>query len=174
MDTMELTKIVGAVCGALLILLLGKWAAETIYHVGGGHGGHGEEHAQAYTIEVEEDVSEDVAEEGPSIMDLLASADTAKGEKVFKKCAACHKLADGENGVGPHLFGVVDRAIAAVDGYGYSGPMADFGGNWDAETLNAFLAAPKKYISGTKMSFNGLKKDEDRANLIAYLQTIGG
>ncbi len=172
MDTMELTKIVGGLCGALLILLLGKWGAETLYHVGGGHG---DDHAQAYVIEVEEaSDGDDVAEEGPSIMELLASADVAKGEKVFKKCAACHKLEDGANGTGPHLYGVVDRAIGGIDGYGYSSAMAGFGGNWDAETFNAFLTAPKKYISGTKMSFNGLKKDTDRANLIAYLQTIGG
>lgn len=172
MDTMELTKIVGGLCGALLILLLGKWAAETIYHVGGGHG---DDHAQAYSIEVVEDSADDEpAEEGPSITELLASADVAKGESVFKKCAACHKLEDGANGVGPHLFGIIDRAIGGIDGYGYSSAMADFGGNWDAETINAFLAAPKKYVSGTKMSFNGLKKDTDRANLIAYLQTIGG
>ena len=171
MDTMELTKIVGGLCGALLILLLGKWAAEELYHVGGGHGG---DHAQAYTIEVEETGGDEVADEGPSIEELLASADVAKGEGVFKKCGACHKLEDGVNGTGPHLYGVMGRAIGAVDGYGYSSAMAEFGGAWDAETMSAFLAAPKKYISGTKMGFAGLKKDTDRANLIAYLQTIGG
>ena len=172
MDTMELTKIVGGLCGALLILLLGKWAGETIYHVG-GHG-HGDDHAQAYVIEVEDAGADEVAEEGPSMMELLASADLAKGEKVFGKCKSCHKLADGDNGTGPHLYGVIDRAIGGVDGYGYSSAMAEFGGNWDVETLSGFLAAPKKYMSGTKMGFAGLKKDTDRANLIAYLQTIGG
>ncbi len=170
MDTMELTKIVGALCGALLILLLGKWAAETIYHVGGhGHG----EMAQAYSIEVEDSGAEEVVEEGPSIMELMASADVEKGEGVYRKCASCHELADGENGTGPHLFGVVDRPIGAVDGYSYSSAMAEFGGTWDPETLSAFLAAPKKYLKGTKMGFGGLKKDTDRADLIAYLQTIG-
>lgn len=173
MDTMEITKIVGGLCGALLFLLLGKWAAETIYHVGGGHGDHGDV-AQAYSIEVEEVETADAAEEGPSLDELLAVADLAKGEKVFKKCSSCHALADGDNGTGPHLYSIVGREIAAVDGYGFSSALADLGGVWGPEELDGFLAAPKSYAPGTKMGFNGLKKDADRANLIAYLQTIGG
>lgn len=171
MDTMELTKIVGGLCGALLVLLLGKWAAETIYHVGGGHG---DDLAQAYTIEVEETGGDEVAEEGPSIEELLASADVAKGEKVFGKCKACHKLEDGANGTGPHLFAVVGRPVAAVGEFNYSAALTTLGGDWTPEALSGFLANPKKYAAGTKMSFGGLKKDTDRANLIAYLQTIGG
>ncbi len=175
MDTMEITKIVGGLCGALLILLLGKWAAETIYHVG-GHGGHGDhgEVAQAYSIEVEDEGGEEVADAGPSIEELLASADVAKGEKVFGKCKACHKLEDGANGTGPHLYGVVGRTVAQIGGFSYSGALSDLGGEWSAEALNGFLTNPKKYAPGTSMGFAGLKKDEDRANLIAYLQTIGG
>ena len=172
MDTMELTKIVGSLCGALLILMLGNWAAETIYHVGDSHG-HGDV-AQAYSIEVEDSGAEDVAEEGPSIEEVLASADVAKGEKVFKKCAACHKLEDGANGTGPHLYSVVGRAIGGIDGFGYSSVLAENGGVWDAQALDGFLAAPKQWAPGTKMSFNGLKKIQDRADLIAYLETIGG
>jgi len=172
MDTMEITKIVGGLCGALLILLLGKWGAETLYHVG-GHG-HGDDHAQAYSIEVvEDDVAQEV-EEGPSFAELLAAADLAKGEKVFGKCKACHKLEDGSNGTGPHLYSIVGRAIGGVDGYGYSSAAAEVGGDWTPEALSGFLENPKKYLPGTKMSFAGLKKDTDRANLIAYLQTIGG
>lgn len=171
MDTMELTKIVGGLCGALLILLLGKWAAETIYHVGGD--GHGDV-AQAYSIEVEEEVTADAGDEGPSLEELLASADVAKGEKVFKKCGACHKLEDGVNGTGPHLFGLVGREVAAVGGYEFSGALAGLGGAWNPQELDGFLANPKKYAPGTKMSFAGLKKGTDRANLIAYLQSIGG
>jgi cytochrome c len=95
------------------------------------------------------------------------------GEKVFGKCKACHKI-DGSNGTGPHLDGVMGRAVGSVDGFGYSDGMKAHGGNWDPEALNAFLENPKGNVPGTKMSFAGLPKPEDRANLIAYLQSLGG
>ena len=176
MDTMDYTKIVGGLCGALLVLLLVSWAGEGIYHVGGsgGHGaddGHGGGATHAYIIEVDE-APEGPAEEGPSIEELLASADIAKGEKAFGKCKACHKLEDGANGTGPHLFAIFDRPIGGVDGFGYSGTLADLGGTWGVAELDGFIANPKKWAPGTKMTFAGLKKIADRANLIAYLQTI--
>ena len=171
MDTMELTKIVGSVCGALLALLLIAWGAEELYHVGGGHGG--EAHA-AYIIEVEEDGGGAEAEEEIPFAELLAAADIGKGEKVFGKCKACHKLGDGDNGTGPHLYSVVGRAIGGIDGYKYSGTLAELGGTWGVDELDGFLEDPKGYAPKTKMSFKGLKKPQDRANLIAYLQTIGG
>ncbi|MCW3783363.1 c-type cytochrome [Defluviimonas salinarum] len=173
-DTMTVTKAGGALCGAFLIFLLGKWAAESLYHTApAAHGG--EEVAQAYTIDTgaEAGGGEAAAEEGPDFATLLASADAAAGEKVFGKCKACHKL-DGSNGTGPHLDGVVNRAVGAVAGFGYSDAMAGHGGTWDPETLSAFLEDPKGNVAGTKMSFAGLKKPEDRANLIAYLQSLGG
>ncbi|MGR3713352.1 MAG: c-type cytochrome [Shimia sp.] len=174
-DTMTMTKAVGAVCGALLIFLLGSWAAESIYHTGPsghGHDGHAE---QAYVIEVEgDDGPAAEVEEGPSLEELMASADADKGAKVFSKCKACHKLEDGNNGLGPHLYGVVDRAVGAVDGFGYSGALVAVAQTWSPENLNEFLTNPKGFAPGTKMSFSGLRKDTDRANLIAYLQTIGG
>lgn len=183
MNTMEITKIVGAACGALLIYLLVNWAGEILYHVesGDGHGAaeaHGDDHGSgavktAYVIEVAEETTAGAAkEEGPTIEEALASADIEKGAKVFSKCKACHKLDDGANGVGPHLFGVVDRDIAVVDGFGYSKTLTGLEGNWDLAALNGFLTSPKKYAAGTKMSFSGLKKITDRANLIAYLETI--
>ena len=184
MDTMEWTKIVGAVCGALLIYLLTVTAADSLFlsHGGGDHGkSHGEAHgdekvaavtpASIYAIE-EEDAGDAVAEEGPSFEELLAAADASKGERVFAKCKSCHKLADGENGTGPHLFAVVDREIGVVDGFAYSSAMAGLGGVWDNAALDAFLENPKGYVSGTKMSFAGLKKPTDRADLIAYLATV--
>ena len=114
MDTMELTKIVGSICGALLALLLVAWGAETLYHVGGdGHGdGHGGEAKVAYVIEVEEDAGADSGDaDVVPFADLLAAADIGKGEKVFGKCKACHKLEDGANGTGPHLYAIVDRPL---------------------------------------------------------------
>jgi cytochrome c len=164
-DTMTLTKIGGGVFGALLILLLGKWAAEEIYHMDS----HGE---AAYVIEVEgaDDGAEEVAE--VNIEELIASADIGKGAKVFKKCGACHKLEDGVNGVGPSLYGVVGRDVGSSDGFGYSGVLAGLEGDWTAQALDGFLAKPKAYAPGTTMGFAGLKKPQDRANLIAYLDSL--
>ncbi|MEP5762075.1 MAG: cytochrome c family protein [Litoreibacter sp.] len=172
-DTMTFTKILGALCGSLLIFLLGSWAAEAIYHGGGGHGD--EEHAQGYLIEVVE--AEGAVEEEVEEIDfaaMMVEADAAKGEKIFSKCKACHKLDDGANGTGPHLFGVVNRDIGNVDGFGYSDDLASNGGTWDHDALNEFLENPKGWAPGTKMGFGGIKKPTDRANLIAYLETIGG
>lgn len=175
MNTMEITKIVGALCGALLIYLLVNWAGESMYHVqAAAHGGdgHGEGATDAYVIEVAAAGQAEVEEEGPPFAEVLATADAGKGEKVFSKCKACHKLDDGANGTGPHLFNIVDRAMTSIDGFAYSGAFTELSGNWTPEELSAFLANPKKYAPGTKMTFAGLKKIDDRANLIAYLQTI--
>jgi cytochrome c len=169
---MTSTKIIGAFCGALLILMLGKWAAELLYTTGGGHG---EAHAAGYVIEVEGGESTAAAEEdGPSFEEMLAAADLGKGAKVFSKCKACHKVEDGVHATGPSLYGVVGRAIGGTDFGSYSGKLEQAGAAWDVETLNAFLAAPKKTAPGTSMSFGGLKKDADRANLIAYLDSLDG
>ncbi len=175
-DTMTITKAAGALIGSLLFLLLMTWAASGIYHIGtsGGHG-EGEEHAQAYTIAVEEAGGGEAAaaEEGPDFATVMASADAAAGEKVFGKCKACHKL-DGADGTGPHLNGVVDRAVASVSGFGYSDGMkahAAEAPNWTPEALEHFLLNPKAAVKGTKMAFAGLPKVQDRANLIAYLQS---
>lgn len=167
MDTMTLTKASAGFLGAFLVFLLGKWAAEGLYHMDS----HGE---ASYVIEVEEaGGGEEVAE--VSFDELYAAADPAKGEKVFKKCSACHKLEDGANSTGPYLYGVVDRPIASVAGFGYSGAltaMADTA--WTPEELDAFLTKPSSYAKGTSMSFAGLKKQKDRVNLIAYLQGLDG
>ncbi len=173
-DTMTFTKVLGGFCGAFLIYLLGGWAAETLYHTApAAHGDdHGDGHGQAYVIEVEGDDHAEEEEEGPDLATLIAEADVEKGAKVFSKCKACHKLEDGANGTGPHLFNVVNRAKGGIDGFGYSATLAEMGGEWDYEALDAFFANPKGYVKGTKMSFSGLKKDKDRANLIAYLETI--
>ncbi|MBW6417974.1 cytochrome c family protein [Celeribacter sp. PS-C1] len=170
-NTMTLTKIVGGVCGTFLIFLLGNWAATSIYAMDAT--GHDGEHAQAYVIATGDDeaVEEDVVE--VSFEELLASADPAKGEKVFGKCKACHKV-DGSNGTGPHLDGVFGRDVAAVGDFAYSDAMVGHGGAWTAEALSEFLADPKGVVPGTKMSFAGLKKVEDRADIVAYLQSISG
>jgi len=130
----------------------------------------------AYVIEVPEATDVAAAEPqdtGPEpILALLASADVAAGEKLAKKCTACHVFeAGGAAKVGPAIWGIVNKAKASADGYSYSSALAGFGGAWDYQSLNAFLAKPKAYISGTKMNFAGFKKPEDRANMIAWLRT---
>ncbi|MCF3974560.1 c-type cytochrome [Paracoccus salsus] len=175
-NTMTLTKVAGALIGALLFLMLANWAASGLYSVGpAGHAGEGEEHAQAYTIPVEESGEGEGGgeEEQIDFAVLMEAADPAAGEKGFGKCKACHKL-DGSDGVGPHLNGVVGRAVASVGGYAYSDAMVAHvaeAPDWTPEALQEFLTNPKADVPGTKMSFAGLKKPEDRADLIAYLQT---
>ena len=168
-DTMTLTKIAAALCGSLLVFLFALWLAESLYHVGGdSHGGHNE---AAYVIEDDTETAEEPMEE-VNFEIILASANPEKGVKVVSKCKACHKIVDGANGTGPHLYNVVGREIASIAGYGYSGTLAEMGGIWDANALNGFLENPKKYAPGTKMGFAGLKKETDRANLIAYLGSM--
>jgi cytochrome c len=165
MDTMTLTKVTAASCGALLVLLLGKWAAEGIYHVES----QGE---AAYVIAVESAGAGPEEAEEVNFEELMAAADLGKGAKVYKKCAACHKLEDGVNATGPYLFGVVGRAVATATGFGFSGAMTEKGGDWTAESLDAFLAKPKADVPGTSMSFSGLSKQGDRVNVIAYLDSL--
>lgn len=170
-DTMTITKAVGAVCGAFLVFLLGGWAAEALYF--GGEGGHSEE-AQAYTIQVADagSTAGDATAAPVDYATLAAAADAAAGEKIFGKCKACHKI-DGNNATGPHLNGVVNRAKASVEGFGYSDALkAMAGDSWTPENLFKFLESPKAYAPGTKMTFAGLPKPEDRANVIAYLETL--
>lgn len=193
-DTMTITKAGGALCGAFLIFLLGKWAAEGLYTTApASHGG--EEVAQAYSIdtgadeaasdeapaeataaegataEAPADTSGEATAEAPAA--TVAAGDAAAGEKVFNKCKACHKT-DGTNATGPHLDGVVGRTVASVEGFKYSNGMTAHGGDWTPEALDAFLTDPKGVVPGTKMTFAGLPKPEDRANVIAYLESLGG
>ena len=169
LDTMTFTKIVGSFCGALLVFLLGKWAAETLYHVGGAHG----EEVAVYVIDTGEGEETAEAEEEVDFETLLASADAGAGERVFGKCRACHKLEQGENAAGPYLYNVVGREVGTAQGFNYSGALSEQADVWTPEHLNAFLEDPRGWAPGTTMGFAGLNKPEDRANLIAYLDTIG-
>jgi cytochrome c len=111
---------------------------------------------------------------GPEpVSPLLAAADVTAGEKLAKKCAACHTFDDGgANKLGPNLWNVVGRDKGAVDGFSYSSALSGLGGVWDYDQLNQFLFRPKELVPGTKMSFAGLKKAGERANLIAWLRTL--
>lgn len=161
-DTMTLVKVGFGFLGAWLVLLLGKWAAEEVYHA--------EVHGDpSYVIEVASTEAE--PEEEIDVMEMMLSAEAEKGKGVFRKCSACHKI-DGTDAVGPHLNGVVGRDVASVGGFGYSGALTGLDGAWDEEALYGFLLNPKGYAPGTSMSFSGLKKMEDKVNVIAYLQSL--
>ncbi|MEM9474312.1 MAG: cytochrome c family protein [Pseudomonadota bacterium] len=169
-DTMTITKAVGAICGAWLVLLLGSWAAEELYHVG-GHGHYGE---QAYAIDTgaEEGGGDEVEVAAVDFETVYASADPADGEGLWRACRACHALEAGQNGTGPYLHGVVGRDKGAAQGYSYSDAMATQEGAWTPENLQAFLEDPRGYTPGTKMSYSGMRDIEDRAAMIAYLATF--
>lgn len=164
MDTMTLTKVAAGVLGAWLVLLLGKWAGEEVYHASL----HGD---PSYVIEVEGD---EPAEEEPEVPfeELLASASIDDGAKVFRKCTACHKVEQGANATGPYLYGVVGRNIDSAEGFAYSGALEEVAEVWTAENLNGFLENPGDWAPGTTMGFAGLKKPEERADVIAYLDSL--
>lgn len=169
-DTMTFTKIIGGFCGAFLVFLLGGWAAEGIYHVGGSGGhGEGEETARGYVIEVAED--EPAEEEEPvDFATLMGSVDAGAGERVWSQCRACHQLEQGANAVGPYLYGVVGREIGAAEGYSaYSGNLSEAADVWTPENLYNFLENPRGWAPGTTMGYSGLSDPEDRVNLIAFL-----
>ena len=170
-DTMTITKALGAVCGAFLIYLFGAWAAESLYSTA-PPAQEGEAVAQAYAIDTGAAAATPAtAAAGPDFAVVLAAADVTAGEKTFGKCKACHKI-DGTNGTGPHLNGVIARAPGTVAGFGYSDAMKAVAEPWTPEHLNSFLTSPKAAVPGTKMSFAGLPKVEERANVIAYLETL--
>jgi len=169
-DTMTLTKTMGALCGSLLVFLLGAWVAESIFHH--GHVGHDEQHFVVEVAGAEEEAAP--AEEGPAFEELFAAADIAAGENAFRACASCHKVVQGENGTGPYLYGVVGRPVQGAQGFAaYSGALiAANPDTWTPEALNAFLENPKAYANGTTMTYSGMRKAGDRANLIAWLDSL--
>lgn len=171
-DTMTMTKIVGGLCGTFLVFLLGGFFAEFIYEPAEPHDG---EHHQAYTIAVEGGDAHGAAEEAQvPFEELYAAADAAAGEKLFKQCQSCHKVEAGANGTGPYLHGVVGRPVDTAEGYSYSGALEKVVDVWTPENLFHFLENPKSFAPGTKMTYKGMAKAEDRANIIAWLATQGG
>ena len=165
MNTMEITKIVGAACGSLLVLLLIQFASEQIFDT------HSE--MVAYVIDTGE--GEAPAEEPAEAVDveaLLAAADAGAGEGIFRRCAACHRV-DGTDAVGPHLDGVVGREKTAVGGFGYSAALSGLGGSWTPDDIYHFVNNPRAFAPGTTMNFAGISRPSDLADLIAYLQSTG-
>jgi cytochrome c len=170
MNSFELNKIAGAVLGTALLVFGLSELAGIIYHTEAPE-------KPGFAVEVAEAATEEApAEAAPAVSlgTLLASADATKGQAVFKACAACHDVAKGgPNKVGPNLWDIVGRMHGIHEGFAYSEAMAALKDKpWDYAALNEFLLAPKKAIPGTKMAYGGLKKDADRANLLAYLATL--
>lgn len=167
---------VGALLGTVFVLMSVSIASEGIFHSEAPE----KEGFAIVAAEGAAEGGEEAAGGGEAavtpIATLLASADAGAGEAVFKKCQACHSgEKGGPNKVGPGLWNIVNHPVAAHEGFSYSAGMKTFaeGGKvWDYEHLNHFLLAPKKYVAGTAMGFAGLKKDDERANLIAYLRTL--
>ena len=168
MDSFEINKIIAAILlVALLIIGLGK-LSNIIFYVE-------KPKTPGYAVEVEQAVDSSastnlIVEKKVNIEDLMAMGDITAGEKIFKKCAACHSInKGGKNKIGPALYNVVGRQVGAVNDYKYSKALAGYEKNWTFEELNGYLIKPAKWIKGTKMAFAGLRKEKDRASVIKYL-----
>jgi len=169
MDSFELNKIVAAILMvALLIIGIGK-LSDIIFYVE-------KPKTPGYAVEVDDTVKtstksiSETKEDKIDISSLMALGDLTHGEKVFKKCAACHSIVKGgKNNIGPALYNVVGRKVGVVNDYKYSKALSAYEKEWTFEELNGYLIKPAKWIKGTKMAFAGLRKEKDRASVILYL-----
>jgi len=168
MDSFELNKIIAAILMVVLLVIgLGK-IADGIFHVK-------KPKTAGYHVEMESQLASGTSQkteivEKIDITAVMALGDITSGEKIFKKCAACHSInKGGKNKIGPALYNVVGRAVGGVDDYKYSKALASYGKEWTFKELNGFLTKPSSYLKGTKMSYAGLRKEKDRASVIKYL-----
>ena len=169
MDSFELNKIIAAVLMvALLIIGISKLSSIIFYVEKPKTPGYVVDVAQDVTKTTESDL--EVTETKVDIAALMAMGDISTGEKVFKKCAACHSIVKGgKNNIGPALYNVVGRKVGSVSDYKYSKALSGYEKEWTFEELNGYLIKPAKWIKGTKMAFAGLRKEKDRASVILYL-----
>jgi cytochrome c len=173
MDSFEINKIIAAVLlTALIIIGIGKFT-DVLFHVE-------KPKESAYKVEGLEVIStvnsssgaETKVVEAVDIKALLAMGDLGHGEKVFKKCTACHQIAsDGKNMIGPNLWNVIGRTAGSISDYKYSKAMIAYGKEWTFEEMNSYLIKPQAYVKGTKMAFAGLRKEKDRASVILFMNS---
>ena len=170
MDSFEINKIIASILLVALVIIGISKISNIIFKVD-------KLDSSAYKVELPDSGTNQInventikADDKVDISALMALADVAHGEKVFKKCSACHSIeAGGGNKIGPALYNVVGRKIAAVEDYKYSKALVEYKKNWSFEELNGFLIKPQKWIKGTKMAYAGLRKEKDRASVILYL-----
>ena len=168
MDSFELNKIIAAILMVALLVIGISKIADVVFHI--------EKPEKAgYRVEVPDDPvtsssKKDEVVEKIDIATIMATGDLASGEKIFKKCAACHSIVKGGgNKIGPALYNVVGRTVGGISDYKYSKALSSYGRQWSFEELNGFLKKPATYIKGTKMAYAGLRKEKDRASIILYL-----
>jgi cytochrome c len=174
MDSFELNKVIGGLLGTVFVVFSVGLVSDALFASPAPE-------KPGFAIEAAEEPAGGGAAAGPAepkpIAELLPAASAEKGAAIFKKCEACHSgEKGGPNKVGPDLWDIVDRPVAEHEGFSYSAGMKEFskGGSekWTYDHLYHFLLSPKNYVKGTAMGFAGLKKDEDRADVIAYLRTL--
>ena len=165
MDSFEINKIIAAVLVVFLVVFGISKISNLVYHVE-------KPNKSAYKVEVVKASSskDSSATEAVDISDLLVMGSAEHGQKVFKKCSACHSVKKGgKNKIGPALYNVLGRNMAALEDYKYSKALIAFGKSWTFDQMNSFLIKPQSYIKGTKMAFAGLKKEKDRASIILFM-----
>ena len=168
MDSFELNKIIAAVLMVALLVIGIDKISDMVFYVE-------KPKTPGYAVDIEQAVtaiatSSETVEEKIDIAALMAMGDVVSGEKIFKKCAACHSITKGgKNKIGPALYNVVGRKVGGVNDYKYSKALAGYEKSWTFEELNGFLLKPAKWIKGTKMAYAGLRKEKDRASVIKYL-----
>jgi cytochrome c len=172
MDSLEFNKFAGAILVALMLVMVVDLLGDAL--VGPEPAGQDQlAVASKSATPKAKPATMATKPKAAAIGTMLAAADAEAGKKAFSKCKACHTLnKGGANRVGPNLWGIVGRPVAGAAGFSYSKALRALGGKWDYERLSQYLLKPKDFAPGTKMSFGGLAKPADRANLIAFLRSL--
>ena len=172
MSGFEINKILASIIVAIIIFVIIGLVGNLVIKIN-----YDEPQITAYKIDIPETSADSSTQTSAndemveSISLLLAGASLEQGEKIFKKCGACHNYKkDSKSKIGPNLWNLINRQKASVSGFTYSKALSDYGGKWTFEELNGFIYKPKEYIQGTKMNFAGLNNVEDRADLILWLR----
>ncbi len=169
MSSFEINKIVGAIFSVTLLIIIINNISNILYN-NKGKAALTEVSAIKTNKHAEETIEKEIIN---NINEIIINANDKSGEKIIKKCIACHSFEEnGKNKLGPKLFNVFERKIASVEGFKYSTALKEINNIWNIESLNNFIANPKKWAPGTKMSFIGIKDIKDRANLIKYLMSL--